>query len=621
MQWDAPLPADFAALLDALRERDCRNERTRARARTASAACATSVDWIVPAGRRRARVHAFVTTRNGGVSRGARRRSTSAARARATPATPRAVAENRRRIARVAAGAAACGSRRCTARDVVVVDADVAAMRATPPRADAAVTRAPDVVLAIRIADCLPVLFADRDGARRRRRACRLARARRRRARSARSPRCARRAGVDRRVARARRSARARSKSAPTSVDAFCDRDDGARGAFRAAARTANGWPTSHALARQRLARCGVRDVARRRLVHRTPTPRASSRIRRDGATGRMATLIWHRALKRHRAPHPRSVPSAAMFLHIVVAASPAACSRRSPRRRRCALRRAWISAARVVRRRRAARRRVPRAPAARARNAAAHRRVMVTVLAGLLAFFLLEKLVLWRHATATTRTTTTRTRPSTTTRCIAHARSADDGRSGLMILIGNSVHNFCDGIVIAAAFLADDALGIATTLAIVAHAVPQQVGDFAVLLHSGFTRGKRVRVQRRRRASRRSPARSPATSRWRGMQRAAADRARDRVGEPALRRRRRPDPEPAPAPRAARDREADADASASASRVIALAHVAARALTPTRTAIAGAIVRVRRAALTSTVDTPSLRDRPTLDRARRALA
>jgi zinc and cadmium transporter len=64
-------------------------------------------------------------------------------------------------------------------------------------------------------------------------------------------------------------------------------------------------------------------------------------------------------------------------------------------------------------------------------------------------------------------------------------------GRPGLMILVGNSVHAFCDGIVIAAAFLADAALGIATTIAIVAHAVPQQVGDFAVLLHSGFPRRK----------------------------------------------------------------------------------------------------------------------------------
>ena len=117
---------------------------------------------------------------------------------------------------------------------------------------------------------------------------------------------------------------------------------------------------------------------------------------------------------------------------------------------------------------------------------------VVLTVLIGLLAFFLLEKLVLWRHAHGhdahSRRAGRKRARP----RAARHAPPATDGgRSGLMILIGNGVHNFCDGIVIAAAFIADDALGIATTLAIVAHAVPQQVGDFAVLLHSGFTRAK----------------------------------------------------------------------------------------------------------------------------------
>jgi zinc and cadmium transporter len=113
---------------------------------------------------------------------------------------------------------------------------------------------------------------------------------------------------------------------------------------------------------------------------------------------------------------------------------------------------------------------------------------VMLTMLAGLLGFFLLEKLVLWRHAHGHE----------------AHVHDEDEtehdhalhtgpgaGRPGLMILIGNGVHSFCDGIVIAAAFLADAPLGVATTIAIVAHAVPQQVGDFAVLLHSGFTRRK----------------------------------------------------------------------------------------------------------------------------------
>ncbi|MDQ2915779.1 MAG: ZIP family metal transporter [Pseudomonadota bacterium] len=114
---------------------------------------------------------------------------------------------------------------------------------------------------------------------------------------------------------------------------------------------------------------------------------------------------------------------------------------------------------------------------------------VMATVLAGLLAFFLLEKLVLWRHAHG--HAAHSDLRQETEHEHALHAHPADGGRSGLMILIGNSVHSFCDGIVIAAAFLADDGLGVATTLAIVAHAVPQQVGDFAVLLHSGFARGK----------------------------------------------------------------------------------------------------------------------------------
>jgi zinc and cadmium transporter len=114
--------------------------------------------------------------------------------------------------------------------------------------------------------------------------------------------------------------------------------------------------------------------------------------------------------------------------------------------------------------------------------------RVMITVLAGLLSFFLLEKLVLWRHAHGHTEH-----RDDSEETEHAHALhvhgGADRGRSGLMILIGTSVHNFCDGVVIAASFLADTKLGVAATVAIVAHAVPQQVGDFAVLVHSGFTR------------------------------------------------------------------------------------------------------------------------------------
>jgi zinc and cadmium transporter len=115
---------------------------------------------------------------------------------------------------------------------------------------------------------------------------------------------------------------------------------------------------------------------------------------------------------------------------------------------------------------------------------------VMVTVLVGLLAFFLLEKLVLWRHAHGHAAHSNERSETEHE-HALHDAAHASIGRPGLMILIGNSVHGFCDGIVIAASFLADHALGVATTLAIVAHAVPQQVGDFAVLLHSGFRRGK----------------------------------------------------------------------------------------------------------------------------------
>lgn len=111
---------------------------------------------------------------------------------------------------------------------------------------------------------------------------------------------------------------------------------------------------------------------------------------------------------------------------------------------------------------------------------------VMMTVLAGLLAFFLLEKLVLWRHSHGHGG----EDEDSEHDRALGdHGHGDDHGRSGLMILIGNSVHSFCDGVVIAAAFLAGPALGAATTLAIVAHAIPQQVGDFAILVHSGYAR------------------------------------------------------------------------------------------------------------------------------------
>jgi zinc and cadmium transporter len=126
---------------------------------------------------------------------------------------------------------------------------------------------------------------------------------------------------------------------------------------------------------------------------------------------------------------------------------------------------------------------------------------ITVAVLLGLLAFFLLEKMVIWRHCHID--------------ECDAHgsagvagggmpgataahgdAHPPDIGHAqrlaaGNLILIGDSIHNFVDGVLIAAAFLTDIQLGIVTSIAVIAHEIPQEVGDFAILLNSGFSRGR----------------------------------------------------------------------------------------------------------------------------------
>jgi zinc and cadmium transporter len=101
-------------------------------------------------------------------------------------------------------------------------------------------------------------------------------------------------------------------------------------------------------------------------------------------------------------------------------------------------------------------------------------------VLAGILGFFVLEKLVLWRHCHIES--------------CEGHEPhfgEHDHGRSGLMILVGDTFHNFVDGVLIAAAFMEDPRLGLVVALAIVAHEIPQEVGDFVILLHSGYTKAR----------------------------------------------------------------------------------------------------------------------------------
>ena len=115
-------------------------------------------------------------------------------------------------------------------------------------------------------------------------------------------------------------------------------------------------------------------------------------------------------------------------------------------------------------------------------------------LLAGILVFFVLEKLVLWRHnhdhAGAAEAAITAAHNHSP----IGHTHSANEtGRttSAWMIIIGDGFHNFTDGLAIAAAFMADVKIGVVTSLAIIAHELPQELGDFLVLIHSGFSRKK----------------------------------------------------------------------------------------------------------------------------------
>jgi zinc and cadmium transporter len=116
---------------------------------------------------------------------------------------------------------------------------------------------------------------------------------------------------------------------------------------------------------------------------------------------------------------------------------------------------------------------------------------VGIALIAGIALFFVLEKFLLWRHCHDD--------------HC--HEHSVDDhhhGRhhqyahdearkkaSGSLVLVGDALHNVLDGVLIAAAFLTDVHLGVVTAVAIMAHEIPQEVGNFAVLLHSGVSRNR----------------------------------------------------------------------------------------------------------------------------------
>jgi zinc and cadmium transporter len=97
--------------------------------------------------------------------------------------------------------------------------------------------------------------------------------------------------------------------------------------------------------------------------------------------------------------------------------------------------------------------------------------RAFATLLGGILLFFVLEKLVLWRHCH--------------THECEVHENAAP------LVLIGDTFHNFVDGVMIGAAVMTSLPLGVSTAIAVAAHEIPQEVGDFAILLNAGYSRSR----------------------------------------------------------------------------------------------------------------------------------
>jgi zinc and cadmium transporter len=109
-----------------------------------------------------------------------------------------------------------------------------------------------------------------------------------------------------------------------------------------------------------------------------------------------------------------------------------------------------------------------------------------LVLVVGLGVFFVIEKLVLWWHAHS----------QQDEEGAPPHALHHDHGRdraSGVLVLVGDSIHNALDGVLIAAAFLSDMSLGLVTTFAVAAHEIPHRVGDFAILVHAGLSRRRAV--------------------------------------------------------------------------------------------------------------------------------
>jgi zinc and cadmium transporter len=97
---------------------------------------------------------------------------------------------------------------------------------------------------------------------------------------------------------------------------------------------------------------------------------------------------------------------------------------------------------------------------------------ISLFILGGMLIFFVLEKFIHWRH-------------------CHVPISSHHQHPLGIMNLVGDGFHNFIDGMIVASSYIISIPLGLATTLAVILHEIPQEIGDFGILLHAGFSRGK----------------------------------------------------------------------------------------------------------------------------------
>lgn len=107
---------------------------------------------------------------------------------------------------------------------------------------------------------------------------------------------------------------------------------------------------------------------------------------------------------------------------------------------------------------------------------------IPLVILAGMLVFFVLEKFLRWHHAHTLDAHECEHCEP---------AQHVHPEPIGPLILIADTVHNVLDGAIIAATFLVSPPLGIAATVAIILHEIPQEIGDFGLLLHAGYSRGK----------------------------------------------------------------------------------------------------------------------------------